>query len=107
MRTVQRYKADFFKAMGHPLRLALLERLVDGPRSVSTLAADIALDLPNTSRHLAQLRTAGVIEAEREGTTTVYRLSDPGIGEILSAARHIMMRQLHLTQEMLKDLTDE
>lgn len=104
---VQRYKADFFKALGHPQRLALLEQLVNGPCGVSALAAAVELDLPGASRHLAQLRAAGVIAAEREGTALVYRLTDERISEILAIARRIMTGRLQETQELLKDLAAE
>lgn len=101
---LQRYKADFFKAMAHPQRLALLERLVSGPGTVTELAESVGLDVPNASRHLAQLKQAGVVDAKREGQTISYRLSSPQVAELLRVSRAILKERLDSTGAMLADL---
>lgn len=101
---LQRYKADFFKAMAHPQRLALLERLVEGPGTVSELAEQVGLEVPAASRHLAQLKQAGVLDSWREGSTTNYRLSTPLVGELLRVSRAILQERLNNAEAMLADL---
>ncbi len=105
-RILQQHKADFFKAMSSPMRLAMLEILATGDASVTQLAERVSLDTSTASRHLSQLRTAGVVEATRQGATLMYRLSDPRVGELLVLARSIIATQLHATTEMLADLTE-
>ncbi len=68
---------DLFKALGDPNRLALLSRLAECRRecTVSELAECVKVDLSVVSRHLAQLRTVGVLEAEKIGKQVHYRLN--------------------------------
>jgi DNA-binding transcriptional ArsR family regulator len=103
-RVLQQHKADFFKAMSSPMRLAMLELLAENDSSVTQLAERVGLDTSTASRHLSQLRAAGVIEATRQGTTLVYRLADERVGELLRLARSIIARRLQVTSEMLADL---
>jgi len=103
---LQQHKADFFKAMSSPMRLAMLEILAKEDSSVTQLAERVGLDTSTASRHLSQLRTAGVVEATRQGTTLMYRLSDERVGELLAIARSIIATQLHATSEMLADLRE-
>lgn len=101
---LQQHKADFFKAMSGPMRLAMLEMLAEKEYSVTQLAECVGLDVSTASRHLSQLRAAGVVEATRQGATLVYRLSDERVGELLRLARSIIATQLHAASEMLADL---
>jgi ArsR family transcriptional regulator len=101
---LQQHKADFFKAMSGPKRLAMLEMLAEKEFSVTQLAERVDLDTSTASRHLSQLRVAGVVEATRVGPTLVYRLADERVGELLALARSIVTAQLQATSEMLADL---
>jgi ArsR family transcriptional regulator len=76
-RRALRARSAVFRALGHPTRLLLAERLVDGARCVGDLAAAIGCDVSTTSRHLAQLRDARILEADRQGAQVVYRLRSP------------------------------
>ena len=64
------------RAFGDPKRLCVLERLAEGERSVSDLSRDVGCQVPNMSQHLAVLRTAGIVESRRVGSTVLYRLAD-------------------------------
>ena len=59
-------KSDFFRVLGHPARIKILELLRDGERSVSELQAALALDSGGTSQHLAALKRSGLLESRRE-----------------------------------------
>lgn len=80
-----RERAGVFKALGHPVRLAVAERLHGGARCVCELQ-----ELPelrelsgaSVSQHLMVLKTAGVIADERRGTRIFYRLRMPCVAEI-------------------------
>lgn len=69
------------RALADPKRLCVLETLADGERSVSELSRDVGCQVPNMSQHLAVLRSAGLVEARRDGSTVFYRLSDPRVLE--------------------------
>jgi DNA-binding transcriptional ArsR family regulator len=101
------FKADFFKALAHPLRIQLLELLVAGPRSVQELQQALRLDQPVVSQQLAVLRARNIVEARKDGTTVRYAVRDPLIGHLLEVARRIFNNQLTGTQAMLRDLQRE
>jgi DNA-binding transcriptional ArsR family regulator len=69
------------RALSDPKRLCVLETLASGERSVSELSRDVGCQIPNMSQHLGVLRSAGLVEARREGTTVFYRLSNPRVIE--------------------------
>ncbi len=64
------------KALADPKRLWVVEQLADGERSVGDLSRCIGCQVPNMSQHLAVLRSAGIVETRREGSTVFYRLMD-------------------------------
>jgi len=67
--------ADVFKALAHPVRRAVLQILRDGPVSAGELADAFPVSKPTMSGHFQTLREAGLILAERHGTTIRYRLN--------------------------------
>jgi rhodanese-related sulfurtransferase len=68
-------------AFGSPKRLELLDLLAQGERSVETLAAQAALSVANTSRHLQILKTARLVGSRKEGQRVLYRLADSRVFE--------------------------
>jgi DNA-binding transcriptional ArsR family regulator len=82
-----------FAAIGHaladPKRLCVLEALAAGERSVSQLSREAGCQVPNMSQHLAVLRSVGLVEARRDGTTILYRLADPRVLEAYRLIRSI------------------
>jgi ArsR family transcriptional regulator len=77
----ERYRlhAELCKVLTDPKRLALLDALRGGDRSVGELAATIRSTLANTSQHLSVMRAAGLVEGTRDGTLVRYRLAEPAI----------------------------
>ena len=72
--------------LAHPLRLAILERLVEGPRIVSDLIETLGEPQPVSSTQLATLRDAGLLDCEPDGRCRVYRLAKPhAVRRVLSA----------------------
>ena len=69
------------RALGDPKRLCVLETLAGGERSVSELSREVGCQVPNMSQHLAVLRSAGLVEARRNGNTVYYRLADARVLE--------------------------
>ena len=104
---LQVFKAEFFKALAHPVRIRLLEILRDGERSVQELQAALGLDQATVSQQLAILRAKQVVTARKEGTTVHYAASDARVGTLLDTARAIFNTQLTGSQTMLKALRQE
>jgi DNA-binding transcriptional ArsR family regulator len=71
----QRYAA-IGRALADPKRLCVLESLAAGELSVSDLSTTVGCQVPNMSQHLAVLRSAGLVQSRREGSTIFYRLAD-------------------------------
>ena len=68
-------QAAMFKALGHPVRVRMLEALREGEKSVRELQALTGQDMSTVSRHLAVLREACIVEVEKRGTSRHYRLA--------------------------------
>jgi ArsR family transcriptional regulator len=100
-------KAQLFRVLGHPVRIRILELLVNGERTVGDLQAELELDSSGTSQHLAALRQLGVLESRRAGTSTYYRLKDPRVSQLLAVARQILTSALTDSQALLSDLVDQ
>ncbi|GAA2269585.1 MULTISPECIES: ArsR/SmtB family transcription factor [Kitasatospora] len=83
-------KAEFFRTLGHPVRIRVLELLQDGPRPVRELLTEIDIEASSLSQQLAVLRRTQLVTATREGNTVVYELSTPDVAELLGAARRIL-----------------
>jgi DNA-binding transcriptional ArsR family regulator len=104
---LQAFKARFFKALAHPIRIRLVELLVERDRTVQELQAVLDLDQSSVSQHLAVLRAHHVVTARKEGASVRYAVRDPLVGELLEVARRIFGNQLVGTQDMLRALKRE
>ena len=105
--SLQTFKADFFRALAHPIRIRILEILGEGERSVQDLQDALRLEQPIVSQHLALLRTKNIVKTRKEGTTVRYRVRDPATSDLLAIARRIFDAQLIDTQTMLRELRRE
>ncbi len=87
MKDTQRERAARLGAvLSHPVRLAILERLVEGPHIVSDLIEALGNPQPVISKHLAVLRDAGLLSCEADGRCRIYRLANASaVSELLSA----------------------
>ena len=72
-------RADVFKALGHPTRLAIVDMLAAGERCVCDLNEEIDADISTVSRHLAVLRNVGILSSEKRGNQVFYKLQCPCI----------------------------
>jgi ArsR family transcriptional regulator len=104
---LQLFKAEFFKALAHPLRIRILELLRSRERSVQDLQAALGVDQATVSKQLAVLRAKRVVVTTRAGTTLRYAVRDPLVGDLLDVARAIFNNQLIGTRTMLRELQRE
>ncbi len=97
-------KAEFFRMLGHPVRIRVLELLQDGPTPVRNLLAAIEIEPSSLSQQLAVLRRAGLVTATRGGSTVVYELACGDVAELLRAARRILAELLAGQEALLVQL---
>ncbi len=72
-----RLKAEVFKAMGHPLRLGIIEFLQQGEMCVCDIVAHVGTEISNVSKHLSLLKKAGLLADRRDGLKVMYSLTMP------------------------------
>jgi DNA-binding transcriptional ArsR family regulator len=100
-------KAEFFRTLGHPARIRVLELLCERPHAVHELLAAIDIEASNLSQQLAVLRRSGLVSQHRTGSTVVYTISVPEVRDLLAAARSILLGIL-LEQDALRtELTED
>jgi DNA-binding transcriptional ArsR family regulator len=87
-------QAETLKTLASPRRLEIVHLLSSGPREVGRLASEIGISQPNVSQHLAVMRAAGIVEAERDGREVRYRLVDPDVVAACSLMRGVLKRRL-------------
>jgi ArsR family transcriptional regulator len=98
---LQRFKAELFKALAHPVRIQILEVLRRGEQTVSQLQTALEIDPSSVSQHLAVLRGRDLLETRKAGTSVYYRVSDAQLFSILDAARQIFAAHVQDLQDVL------
>lgn len=83
-------KADFFKTLGHPARIRILELLSERDHAVHELLEAIDIEASNLSQQLAVLRRTSMVVSHREGGEVRYSISVPEVRDLLLAARRIL-----------------
>jgi DNA-binding transcriptional ArsR family regulator len=104
---LQAFKAEFFRALAHPVRIRILEALVRGEQSVQELQETLDLEQPVVSQQLAVLRAQNIVAARKEGTSVRYALRDPLVEDLLKVARRIFNNHLVGRQGLLRVLQQE
>lgn len=94
MDEITRLQADVLKVLSSPIRLEILHRLADGPLDVGRIAESIGVSQPNVSQHLAVMRAAGLVEAERRGRESHYALTDPDVIVACGVMRGVLQRRI-------------
>lgn len=97
-------KAEFFRMLGHPVRIRVLELLQDGPMPVRALLAAIEVEPSALSQQLAVLRRSGIVTSSRNGATVVYALAGGDVAQLMLAARRILTEVLTGQSELLEEL---
>ncbi|WP_371657478.1 ArsR/SmtB family transcription factor [Streptomyces sp. NBC_00280] len=97
-------KAEFFRMLGHPVRIRVLELLQNGPVPVRDLLSEIEIEPSNLSQQLAVLRRSGIVVSIREGSTVSYALAGGDVAELLRAARRILTELITGQGELLAEL---
>lgn len=97
-------KAEFFKTLGHPARIRVLELLSEREHAVAEMLPEVGIEPAHLSQQLAVLRRANLVVSRKEGSTVYYALTSPQVAELLRVARTILSGVLAGQQELLADL---
>ncbi len=98
------FKADFFKALAHPLRISILDALRLGELTVNEISQRFSIEPANASQQLAVLRNKGIVVTRKEGSNVYYSVSDSAIFKLLDAAREIFNNHLIGVRGMLEEM---
>lgn len=98
------FKADFFKALAHPLRISILDALRDGELTVNEISRRFDVEQANASQQLAVLRNRNIVTTRKEGANVYYSVSDKSIFKLLDAAKEIFNNHLIGVRGMLEEI---
>lgn len=107
MNDLRRFKADFFKALAHPLRIAVLDALRAGEIGVNELSAQLKVEQSTLSQQLAVLRARNIVSGRKDGLNVYYSVSDPAVFKLLDDARQIFNNQLTGVRDLLARIKRE
>ena len=98
------FKADFFKALAHPLRISILDALRDGELTVNEISQRFEVEQANASQQLAVLRNRNIVVTRKEGANVYYSVSDKSIFKLLDAAKEIFNHHLVGVRSILEEI---
>ena len=101
---VFKLKSDLFKALAHPIRLAIIEQLKNGERSVGQLVEANRAEQSSISKNLAVLKHAGILSSRQEGVTVYYGIRDHDIFKVLRVAADILASKHKESSKILMEL---
>lgn len=94
-------QAELFKALAHPLRMAIVDFLKDGEKCVCEIVEQIAGERSNISKHLALMVSAGVLESRKEGLRVYYKLKRECVLSFLGCVNECILAELKQDSELL------
>jgi ArsR family transcriptional regulator len=104
---LRRFKAEFFKALSHPIRISILDALREGEKTVAEISNEFEIEQANASQQLAVLRNKNLIVARKAGANVYYSVGDPAIFKLLDIARDIFNNQLTGVRTILEEIKAE
>jgi DNA-binding transcriptional ArsR family regulator len=93
---LRQFKADFFQALAHPTRIAIVEQLREGELSAGTIIERLGIEQANASQHLAILRAKNILVNRKAGNQVFYSVRDRRIVQILDIMRQYF--QAHMSE---------
>ena len=101
---LRQFKAEFFQALAHPTRIAIVEQLRNGELSAGALIERLGVEQANVSQHLGVLRTKNILVNRKAGNQVFYSVRDPLIIEVLDLMRryfHAHMSEVLATLKLI------
>src|ERR1041384_6803292 len=106
-RTLSDFKADFFKALAHPLRISILDALRDGELTVNEISQRFEVEPANASQQLAVLRNRNIVIARKEGASVFSSVTDQTLCKLLDVARDIFNNHLIGVRSILEEIESQ
>jgi DNA-binding transcriptional ArsR family regulator len=103
---IAHFKAEFFKALAHPIRIRIVDCLRGGEKGVSELSEMLHLEPANVSQQLAVLRFRNIVMGRKSGSSVFYSVSDPALFKVLDVAKEIFNNHLLGVRDMLAEMND-
>ena len=100
------FKAEFFKALAHPIRIRIVDSLRGGEKGVNELSETLQLEPANVSQQLAVLRFRNIVTGRKSGSSVFYSVSDPALFKLLDVAKEIFNNHLVGVREMLEEMKE-
>ena len=101
---VFKLSADFFKTLGHPVRIKILHLLKGGELCVCEMIDKIDIEQSNLSQHLGMLKRQGIIDSRKDGQRVIYWIVYPQVLELLEIVEMILSKQINASQNLLEFL---
>jgi DNA-binding transcriptional ArsR family regulator len=105
MTDLGRFKAEYFKALAHPLRIAVLDALRNGESGVNELCATLNVEQSSLSQQLAVLRSRNIVIGRKEGLNVYYSVRDTTVFKLLDVAKQIFNNHLIGVKSMLSEMS--
>jgi DNA-binding transcriptional ArsR family regulator len=104
MPELSQFKAEFFKALSHPLRIRILDELRRGEVGVNDLCVRLDVEQSTLSQQLAVLRTRSIVVGRKDGQSVLYSVPDPEVFKLLDIAKKIFNNHLIDVKDLLSQL---
>ena len=98
------FKAEFFKALAHPIRIRILDCLRNGEKGVNELSEALQIEPANVSQQLAILRVRNIVVGRKSGSNVYYSVSDRTLFKLLDVAKNIFNNHLVDVRDMLEQI---
>ncbi len=98
-------QAEIAKALAHPIRVAIVDFLKDGPQCVCDIAHHIGSERSNVSRHLALMTAAGILDYHKDGLKVIYALKCPCIFDFFTCITTVIRQQANENKKLLSAIT--
>ena len=105
--SLRRFKAEFFQALSHPTRIAIVELLREGELSAGALIERLGLEQANASQHLTVLRSKHILVNRKVGNQVFYSVRNPLILEVLDVMKRYFYAHLADSQTILDEIKSE
>jgi len=105
MTDLGRFKTEFFKALAHPLRIAIIDELRDGESGVNELCERLGVEQSALSQQLAVLRTRNIVVGRKSGLNVYYTVRDKAVFKLLDVAKQIFNNHLIDVKSMLAEMS--
>ena len=99
---MRQFKADFFQALAHPTRIAILDLLREGEFTVNAFVERLELEQANLSQHLSVLRARQIVVTRKAGNQVFYSVRDPLLWKMLDLMRRYFQKQVGESVAMLE-----